>query len=127
MFPILNPPPTSLSVHPSGSSQCTSPKHSEVPDLFVESIEPKGASLVAQWQRSYLQWRTPGFDLWVAKIPWRRKWLPTSVFLPGQKSLTGYTPWGRKQLDMTKQLTFSFFFIQPKVYQRQVNFLQMWV
>ena len=36
-----------------------------------------------------------GFDPWVGKIPWRRAWQPTPVFLPGeshgQKSLMGYT------------------------------------
>ena len=36
------------------------------------------------------------FDLWVRKIPWRRKWQPTSVSLPGeahgQRSLAGYSP-----------------------------------
>ena len=51
----------------------------------------------------------PGFDPWVRKIPWRRKWQPTSVFLPGeshgQRSLVGYSPWGHKELDMTKRLT----------------------
>ena len=26
----------------------------------------------------------PGFDPWVGKIPWRREWKPTSVFLPGE-------------------------------------------
>ena len=40
------------------------------------------------------------FDLWVAKIPWRRKWPPTPVFLPGQshgqRSLVGYSPRGHK-------------------------------
>ena len=39
---------------------------------------------------------TPGFDPWVGKIPWRRKWQPTSVFLPGdlqgQRSLVGHNP-----------------------------------
>ena len=44
------------------------------------------------------QGRRPGFDPWVRKIPWRRKWQPTSVFLPGkfhgQRSLGGYSPWG---------------------------------
>ena len=35
MFPILNPPPTFLPYHPSGSSQCTSPKHP------VSCIEPR--------------------------------------------------------------------------------------
>ena len=40
------------------------------------------------------------------RFPWRRKWLPTSVFLPGefhgQRSLEGYSPWGRKELDKTE-------------------------
>ena len=31
-----------------------------------------------------LQYRRPGFDPWVKKIPWRRKWQPTPVFLPGE-------------------------------------------
>ena len=47
-----------------------------------------------------------GFDPWVGKIPWRRVWQPTPVFLPGeshgQSSLAGYSPWGRKELDTTE-------------------------
>ena len=39
-----------------------------------------------------------GFDLWVRKIPWRRVWQPTPVFLPeefsGQRNLVGYSLWG---------------------------------
>ena len=46
------------------------------------------------------------FDPWVSKIPWRRKWHPTPVFLPrefhGQRSLAGYSPWGHKELDTTE-------------------------
>ena len=49
------------------------------------------------------------FDPWVGKIPWRRKWQPTPVFLPGkshgQRSLTGYSPKGPKDLDMTERLS----------------------
>ena len=49
------------------------------------------------------------FDPWVRKIPWRRKWKPTPVFLPGesrgQKSLAGYSPWDRKELDTTERLS----------------------
>ena len=60
----------------------------------------EGASLVAQLVKILLQCRRPRFDSWVGKIPWRRKWQPTSVFLPGesrgQRSLTGYSPWGHK-------------------------------
>ena len=41
------------------------------------------------------------FSPWVGKIPWRREWLPTTVFLPGesheQRSLAGYSPWGCKE------------------------------
>ena len=45
-----------------------------------------------------------GFDTWVRKIPWRREWQPTPIFLPekfyGQRSLLG--SWGHKQLEMTE-------------------------
>ena len=45
----------------------------------------------------------PGFDPWVGKIPWRRKWQPSPVFLPGkshrQRSLAGYSSWGHKESD----------------------------
>ena len=48
-----------------------------------------------------------GLIPWVTEIPWRRKWQPTPVFLPGeshgQRNLAGYSPWGRKELDMTEQ------------------------
>ena len=47
-----------------------------------------------------MQCRRPGFDAWVGKIPWGRKWQPTPVFLPeefhGQRSLVGYSPWVMK-------------------------------
>ena len=56
-----------------------------------------------------LQCRRPGFDPWVRKIPWRRERLPTPVFMPGKshglRSLVGYSPWGRKELDMTEGLS----------------------
>ena len=48
-------------------------------------------------------------DPWVGKIPWRRKWQPIPVFLPGEfhglRSLAGYSPQGCKELDMTDWLT----------------------
>ena len=47
-----------------------------------------------------------GFDSWVGKIPWRGKWQPTPVFLPGecygQNSLVGYSPWGHQELDRSE-------------------------
>ena len=48
------------------------------------------------------------FDLWVRKIPWRRKWLPTPVFLPGEF----HGLWGLARvtkLSTTEQLTLSLF------------------
>ena len=52
------------------------------------------------------------FNLWVRKIPWRRKWLPTPVFLPEefheQNSLAGYSPWDHKESDTTEQPTLSY-------------------
>ena len=59
-----------------------------------------------------LQCGRPGFDPWVRKIPWRRKWQPTPVFLPGKshgwRSLVGYSLWGHKESDMTEWLHFHF-------------------
>ena len=43
-----------------------------------------GLPLWLSWQRIHLQCRTPGFDPWVAKVPWRRERLPTPVFWPGE-------------------------------------------
>ena len=47
-----------------------------------------------------------GFDLWVRKILWRKKWQSTPVFLPreshGQRNLAGYSLRGHKKLDMTE-------------------------
>ena len=56
----------------------------------------KGASLVAQTVKHLSAMQ----ETWVVKIPWRRKWQPTPVFLPGKshgrRSLVGYCPWGRR-------------------------------
>ena len=46
-----------------------------------------------------------GVNYWVRKIPWKKKWQPTPVLLPGkshgQKSLEGYSPWGCKESSTT--------------------------
>ena len=50
-----------------------------------------------------------GFDPWVGKIPWSRKWQSAPVLFPGefhgQRSLADYCPWGHKESDMTEQLS----------------------
>ena len=72
--------------------------------LFVSQRRPSGLS----GQESTRQGRRLGFDPWVQKIPWRRKWQPTPVFLPGksygQRGLAGYSPWGHKEPDTTERL-----------------------
>ena len=49
-----------------------------------------------------------GFDPLVGKIPWRRKWQPVPVLLPGKshwwRNLVGYSPWSCKELDTTERL-----------------------
>ena len=59
-------------------------------------------------KESTCQCRRRRFNPWVGKIPWRRKWQPMPVFLPGkshgQRSLEGYSPRGYKQLDTTQRL-----------------------
>ena len=53
-----------------------------------------------------LQCRSPRFNPRVGKIPWRKEWQPTSVFLTqefhGQRSLVEYSLWGHKEMDMTE-------------------------
>ena len=80
----------------------------EIKYLLYLGVE--GASLIAQLVKNLpAMWKTWVQSL-VGKIPWRMEWLPTPVFLPtefdGQRSLEGYSPWGRKELDVTFTFTF---------------------
>ena len=56
-------------------------------------------------------------DPWMGKIPWRREWFPTPVFLPaevhGQRGLAGYSPWGHKELDVSERLTLPLSLVSP--------------
>ena len=65
-------------------------------NILLYRIQRLGLPWWLRWQRFCLQCRRPGFD------PWKREWQPTPVFLPGkshgQRSLMGYSPWGRKRL-----------------------------
>ena len=74
-------------------------------------------SLVAQIVKSLPAVQETGFDPWVGKIPWRRKWQPTPVFLPGEfhgwRSLVGYSPWDHKESDMTQRIyTYTWCYIE---------------
>ena len=66
------------------------------------------ASQVVQWVRTppaMQETQEMRVQSLVRKIPWGRAWHPTPVFLPeephGQRSLAGYSPWGRKESDTT--------------------------
>ena len=56
--------------------------------------------------------------------PLEKEWQPNPVFLPGdshgERSLVGYSPWGRKESDMTEQLSLSSY--SSKVRQLSVEF-----
>ena len=67
------------------------------------------------WPPWWLRWWSicpqcgrPEFNPWVGKIPWRRKWQPTPVFLTGKfhgrRSLEGSSPGGRREPDTTERL-----------------------
>ena len=64
-----------------------------------------GLSWQLSGKESTGQCRRLGFDPWVRRIPWRKKWQPTPAFLSGkshgQGSLAGYSPWGLKESDTT--------------------------
>ena len=66
-----------------------------------------GLSRWCSGKESACQCRRHGFHPWVGKIPWRRKWQPAPVFLPGeshgQRSLAGYSPGGHQESNTTKQ------------------------
>ncbi|XP_055408998.1 Golgi-associated RAB2 interactor protein 5A isoform X5 [Bubalus kerabau] len=65
----------------------------ELPDLLLLAGPAKENGHLQLFGRR----RKHGFDLWVGKIPWRRKWQSIPVFLPGQphgpRNLAGYSPW----------------------------------
>ena len=66
-----------------------------------------------------LQCRRPGFNPWVRNIPWRSKWQPTPVVLPGkshgQRNLVGYTVHGVAESDTTERLHFHHHSAVPSV------------
>ena len=84
-------------VAPCSSRPGRAPQEETHPDLEGSSFIP-----VAQLVKTPPAMR----ETWVQKIPWRRERLPTLVFRPGEFHGL-YSPWGRKELDMTGQLLLS--------------------
>ena len=70
---------------------------------------------VAQMVKICLQCTRPGYEPWIGKIPWRREWQPTAVFLSGeshgQRSLAGHGPWGHQESEDWATDTFTFLFV----------------
>jgi len=66
---------------------------------IIYLFSPHWVSVVAQWYRIHLPVEETQ-ETWVQSLgqefPWRKKWQPTPVFLPGkshgQRSLEGYSP-----------------------------------
>ena len=95
------------------------PSPGDLPDPRIDPISPTlqagslllsyqgfQAFIVAQLVKNPLQYGRPGFDSCVGKTPWRKEWLPTPVFWPGE--LHGlHSSWGRKESDTTEQLSLS--------------------
>ena len=81
----------------------------EIFQEWLEALRSVFITLVAQTVRRLPAMRRPGFDPWIGKVSWRRKWQPTPVFLPeeshGWKSLVGYSPWDRKELTRLSDFT----------------------
>ena len=79
---------------------------STLPSLLDYHSDGLESLLVAQMVMNLI---CKKFNPWVRKIPWRREWLATPVFLPwefhGQRGLASYSPWGHKEVDMSEGLT----------------------
>ena len=75
------------------------PMYCKVPG-FLDGVNGKEPSCQCRRHKGFRP------NPWVGKIPWRRAWQPTPVFLPGeshgQRSLVGYSPWGHKESDTTE-------------------------
>ena len=75
--------------------------------LSISYLSTSGKELACQCRRC----KRYGFSPWLRKIPQKRAWPPTPVFLPGefhgQRSLGGYSPWGHKESGTTERLSIS--------------------
>ena len=98
--------------------------------LWLNNISSHGLSWWLRWLRICPRCRRLWFGPWVGNIPWRREWLPTVVFLPGechgQRRLVGYGPWGhrvRHDWETKHECTHAY----SLVYMHQVFFIHLLV
>ena len=82
--------------HSGGRKQATPCLH------LVYGLQGEGLPWWFRGKESACQCRRRRFSFWVSKIPWRKKWQPSPVFLPGkshgQRSLAGCSAWGHKRV-----------------------------
>ena len=90
------------------------PQSNPISYIYYQEIANLCRPLVAQTIKCLSAMWRPGFNPWVGKIPWRRKWQPIPVLLPGKfhgrRSLLGYRSRGCKESDTTEKLHFLFHF-----------------
>ena len=77
------------------------------------------------------QCKSPKFNPWIGKISWRRKWQPTTIFLPGksngQRNLAGYiVPWSHTWSDMIEKLILTFSLTCAYTYIRILGGVLFW-
>ena len=85
-------------------------EHLDLPNVSVLTQLPAGwasqVALVVKNSPANAGDMRHGFSPWIGKVPRRKAWEPTPVFLPGeshgQRSLIGYSPWGHTESDLTE-------------------------
>ena len=94
---FIHPNPVLVSRPASGPPFPTHKRYLLIANYYEMVGFPSGSVL-----KNLLQCRRHGFNPWVGKVLWRKKWQPTLVFLPGKshghKSLAGYSSWGCKRV-----------------------------
>ena len=107
MWVKLNLPEKSGQRYKTKTSELFYLKGEEADTFMVSSGVVGWAPHMTQWERTCLPCRKLkrcGFSLWIGKSPWRRKWQPFPVLLPGKIPWTEepdglHSPWGRKNSD----------------------------
>ena len=101
---------SSARIQPRGSAVTPPAKHKRCSRPWSGGQLPARVLPGAQPGASPLPEAAPRLPSAARKIPCRRAWQPTPVFLPGeshgQRNLVGYSPWGRKESDMTDTFPF---------------------
>ena len=92
-----------------GDHSIMSPPASRLPLITTSKVAAGLAPVVKNPLANARDIKGYRLDPCVGKIPWKRKWQPTPIFLPekphGQRSQAGYSPWGRKESDRTERLS----------------------